>query len=297
MPQQVGAGEGRIMKNRPKKELMTEEEYSLLRDLVNRKFGILLKGDKRLTLHAKVSHRLTILGLESYSDYYSYIMSDATGDELFALASHVTNNETYFFREQNQLEVFACILRDIKKQKEHDRHSIRILSVASSSGEEAYSLNMIIQEKGLFVWDWDIAITGIDIDKNALQKAKEACYPRNSFRSLNGNKPLVDKYFVEDGERYRLKRFLTKDVDFRHGNILEEATFGEFDCVDVIFCRNVFIYMSDDAIEKIIKNFHKCISDKGYLFIGSSESLIQKTNLFLPEHCDGSIVYRKNVGK
>jgi chemotaxis protein methyltransferase CheR len=154
---------------------------------------------------------------------------------------------------------------------------------------------MIIQEKGLSVWDWDIPITGIDIDKNALQKAQEACYSRNSFRALNGNKSMVDKYFIEDGERYRLKRFLTKNVEFRHGNMLDEATFEEFDSVDVIFCRNVFIYMSDDAIERIIKNFHKCISDKGYLFIGSSESLIQKTNLFLPEHNDGSIVYRKNV--
>lgn len=285
------------MEIRSKRELMTEEEYSLLRDLVNRKFGILIKGDKRLTLHTKVSHRLSILGLTSYSDYYSYIMSDPTGNELFALASHVTNNETYFFREQAHLEAFGDILRDIKKQKENGRHRIRILSVASSSGEEAYSLNMIIQEKGLFVWDWEISITGIDIDKNAIQKAKEACYSKNSFRSLNGNKLMVDKYFVEDGERYRLKRFLTKNVEFMHGNILDAATFEGFDSVDIIFCRNVFIYMSDDAIEKIIKNFHNCISDKGYLFIGSAESLIQKTNLFLPEHSEGCIVYRKNIGE
>jgi chemotaxis protein methyltransferase CheR len=291
----LGPGEDKIMEIRSKKELMTEEEYSKLRDLITREFGILLKGDKRLTLHTKVSHRLGILGLASYTDYYSYIMSDPTGGELFALASHVTNNETYFFREQNQLEVLAGILRDIKKQKENERHRIRILSVASSSGEEAYSMNMIIQEKGLFVWDWDISITGIDIDKNAIQKAREACYSINSFRSLNGNKSLVDKYFVGDGERYRLKRFLARNVEFRHGNMLDAATFEGFDSVDVIFCRNAFIYMSDDAIGKIIKNFHKCISDKGYLFIGSSESLIQKTNLFLPEHCEGSIVYRKNV--
>lgn len=281
---------------RSKKELMTEEEYSLLRDLVNRKFGIQLKGDKRLTLHTKVSHRLSILGLDSYSDYYSYIISDPTGDELFTLASHVTNNETYFFREQAQLAVFADILRDIKKRKENERHCIKILSVASSSGEEAYSLNITIQEKGLFVWDWNIEITGIDIDKNAVLKAREACYSRNSFRALNGNRELVNKYFIDDGERYRLKRFLTKNVQFRHGNILDEATFGGFDQVDVIFCRNVLIYMSDDAIERIIRNFYKSISNEGYLFIGSSESLIQKTNLFLPEYVDGVIVYRKNAG-
>ena len=137
------------MEIRSKKELMTEEEYALLRDLVNKKFGIMLKGDKRLTLHARVSHRLSILGLQSYSAYYEYIMSDPTGDELYALASHVTNNETYFFREQGQIEAVAEILRDIKKRKEEERHLVKILSVASSSGEEAFSLNIAIQEKGL----------------------------------------------------------------------------------------------------------------------------------------------------
>ncbi len=283
------------MEIRSKKELMTEEEYSLLRDLINKEFGILLKGDKRLTLHARVSHRLSILGFETYSDYYNYIMSDPTGDELYALASHVTNNETYFFREQSQFEAFAEILRDIKRQKEEERHMVKILSVASSSGEEAYSLNMIIQEKGLFVWDWDYFITGIDIDKNAVQKAREACYSKNSFRSINGNKKMVDKYFVEDGERYRLKKFLTRNVDFRHANILDEAAFEGFDLVDVIFCRNVFIYMSDEAVEKVIGHLHKHIADGGYLFIGASESLIQRTNLFLPEHHNGIIVYRKNI--
>jgi chemotaxis protein methyltransferase CheR len=284
------------MKIRSKKELMTEEEYSLLQDLVNNEFGILLKGDKRLTLHAKISHRLSILGLETYKDYYDHIMSDRTGEELSTLASHVTNNETYFFREQAQIEVFADILRDIKKEKEEARHLIKILSVASSSGEEAYSLNIIMQERGLFIWDWDIKITGMDIDKNAIQKAREACYSGNSFRALNGNKALVDKYFIKEGDRFRLRKFLTRNVEFRHENVIGEHAFDGFDPVDVIFCRNVLIYMSDEAIEKTIKNLHSCIADGGYLFIGSSESLIQRTNLFLPEHINGVIVYRKNVG-
>ena len=78
-------------------------------------------------------------------------------------------------------------------------------------------------------------------------------------------------------------------------NIIGEHAFDGFDSIDVIFCRNVLIYMSDDAIEKTIKNLHRCISDGGYLFIGSSESLIQRTNLFLPEYINGVIVYRKNV--
>ena len=274
---------------------MTEEEYSLLKELVGREFGIQLKGDKRLTLHTKVSHRLSILGFATYREYYEFIVSDPTREELFIFASHITNNETYFFREKPQLDLFSGLLHEIKiANQKQNRNTLRVLSLASSSGEEAYSLNIIIQESGLFVWDWDIRTTGIDIDRNAIKKAREACYTKNSFRALNGS-GYVDKYFSVDGDRYTLRRSLTANVEFRHGNLLESGSYEGLSQVDTIFCRNVLIYMSDEAIEKIVQNFYHCLSDTGYLFIGSSESLIQKTNLFFPEYKDGVIVYRKNI--
>lgn len=277
------------------KQVMTLEEYGLLKGLIDREFGITLKGDKRFTLHTKVSHRLPILGLKSYSDYYDFLTSDSSRNELFVLASHLTNNETYFFREKPQLKAFSEILREIKKDKQrNNQKSLNILSLASSSGEEAYTLNMLIQESGLFIWDWDVRITGIDIDKNAIKKAGEACYGKNSFRA-NGNMDFINKYFMPDGERYTLKKSLTKNVEFRHGNLLESDSFDGIREIDVIFCRNVFIYMSDTAIDTVIGNLHNCISDDGYLFVGSSESLIQRTALFLPEYVNGIIVYRKNA--
>ncbi|MDA8106157.1 MAG: protein-glutamate O-methyltransferase CheR [Nitrospiraceae bacterium] len=279
-----------------KKEVMTEEDFSLLRDLVRREFGVLLKGDKRLTLHAKVSHRLGILGLGSYREYYDYILSDPSKDELYTLASHITNNETYFFRERVQLDVFLDLLKEIKREKQRRRQNrLRILSVASSSGEEVYTLNIIVQESGLFAWDWDVLITGIDINRNAVRKAQEACYSQNSFRSLNGDAGIAKKYFTADKDRFRLRKFFKKNVEFRHGNILDRNAFGGLCPVDVVFCRNALIYMSDEAIAKIVGNFFDCIDERGYLFVGSSESLIQRTNLFLPEYVDGIIVYRKNA--
>lgn len=278
-----------------KKDLMTEEEYSLLRDLINKEFGILLKGDKRLMLHTKVSHRLHILGLRSYRDYYNFIIADSSREELFTLASHITNNETFFFREKAQLDLFADLLTEIKKERQKKNQNIlKILSLASSSGEEAYSLNIIIQESGLFAWGWDVKIIGIDIDRIAIKKAREACYTDTSFR-LNGNIEFVNKYFVADGNQRILRKPYAKNVEFRHGNIVDYNSFIGLDAVDVIFCRNVLIYMSDDAMEKIILNLYNSLSDTGYLFIGSSESLIQRTDLFVPEYTKGIIVYRKNV--
>ena len=278
-----------------KQTLMTEVEFSLLRDLLHREFGIFLKGDRRLTLHTKISHRLSILGLSTYRQYYDYIMTDSTKEELYNFISHITNNETYFFREKTQLDVFSELLQDIKREKQQrNENKLRIASLASSSGEEAYTLNILVQESGLFVWDWDTKIMGIDVDRNAIKKAKEACYTGNSFRSMNGNAAYVEKYFDVEKGRYVLRRSLTKNVEFKQGNILDRNTFEGIGPIDVIFCRNVLIYMSDDAIIKIAGNFYDCLSDTGYLFVGSSESLIQKTNLFVPEYKNGIIVYRKN---
>ena len=279
-----------------KKDLMSEDEFKLLRDLIHNEFGIFLKGDKRLTLHTKVSHRLSILGLQTYRQYYDYIMADSTKEELYVFVSHITNNETYFFRENTQLGVFSELLQDIKREKQQrNENKLRIVSLASSSGEEAYTLNILVQESGLFVWDWDTKIIGIDVDRNAIEKAKEACYTGNSFRAMNGNTTYVNKYFVVEKGRYVLRRSLMKNVEFRLGNIIDRNTFEGLGPIDVIFCRNVLIYMSDEAIIKLAGNFYESLSDTGYLFIGSSESLIQKTNLFVPEYKNGVIVYRKNV--
>jgi chemotaxis protein methyltransferase CheR len=278
------------------REVMSEEDFCLLRELVRREFGILLKGDKRLTLHARISHRLEILGLGTYRDYYDYLLSGSSKEELYTFASHITNNETYFYRERTQLDVFSDLLREIKKEKQkRGQNRLSILSVASSSGEEAYTVNIIVQGSGLFVWDWDVSITGIDINRNAIRKAEEASYSQNSFRPLNGNEEILKKHFVRDDGRYLLKKFLKKNVEFRHGNILDAGAFSGLMPADVIFCRNVLIYMSDEAIKKIVENFYECLDDRGYLFVGSSESLIQRTNLFLPEYVNGVIVYRKNT--
>lgn len=279
-----------------KKDLMSEDEFKLLRDLIHNEFGIFLKGDKRLTLHTKVSHRLSILGFQTYRQYYDYLMSDPTKEELYIFVSHITNNETYFFRENTQLGVFSELLQDIKREKQQrNENKLRIVSLASSSGEEAYTLNILVQESGLFVWDWDTKIIGIDVDRNAIEKAKEACYTGNSFRAMNGNAAYIDKYFDVEKGRYVLRRSLMKNVEFKLGNIIDKNTFEGIGPIDVIFCRNVLIYMSDEAIIKLAGNFYDCLSDTGYLFVGSSESLIQKTNLFVPEYKNGIIVYRKNV--
>ncbi len=274
---------------------MTDEEYNLLKNLIHREFGIELKGDKRLTLHTQLSHRLAILDLPTYKDYYDLIVSDPSREELFNLMSHCTNNETYFQREAARIDVFAGLLTELKKNKQkNNENRIRILSAGCSTGEEVYTLNIMLMESGLFAWGWDIDLIGVDVSRRALKKAMDAAYTKNSFRPLNGNEEFSKKYFDRKGDLYVLKKPYRANVEFRHGNVFDPASLADIGVVDAIFCRNVLIYMSDDAIRRIAENFYLHLMDDGYLFIGSSESLLNKTELFIPEYREGAVIYRKN---
>jgi chemotaxis protein methyltransferase CheR len=274
---------------------MTEEEYALFRRLLDREFGIILKGDKRLTLHAKLSHRLDLLGITSYRDYYDLVTSGPEREELFHFVSHITNTETYFMREAGRLSLFTSLLSEVKRHRQkRNQNKVTIFSAGCSTGEEVYTLNITLMESGLFAWGWDVRIIGLDVNRSALRRAKNASYSKNSFRGLNGDEEFSRKYFDRKEGLYILKKPYRSNVEFRHGNILDPACLDGVDDIDILFCRNVFIYMSDEAMGRIAGNFYNHLADEGYLFIGSSESLLNKTELFKPEYREGSIVYRKN---
>lgn len=278
-----------------KDQLMSMREYGLLKGLILQELGIEIKGDIRLTLHIKLSQRLKILGLSSYSEYHDFIMGDQTREELYVMASHITNNETFFLREMAQIDVFLELLKDIKRLRHIKKNQkIRILSVPCSSGEEPYSLRISIMESGLFVWGWDVEIVGMDIDKRALAKAENAVYNQNSFRGINGAPGFMQKHFESNEGLFTLRRPYREKVSFTHGNIIKPESFSGMEPFDVIFCRNVLIYMSDDALRRAVENFHGVMADDGYLFVGSSESLIGRTEMFLPHYVQGIVVYRKN---
>jgi len=279
-----------------KSPCMTEDEYALFRDLIEKEVGIVMKGDKRLTLHTKLSHRLSVLDIRSYRDYYDSIISDPTKEEFYSLIAHITNNETYFQREIGRITLVAGLLNDIKRhrQKKNPKR-VTFLSAGCSTGEEAYTLKIMLMESGLFAWGWEVNVVGIDVSRSALKKARNAVYTKNSFRILDGTDEFSRKYFDRKNDQYVLKPIYRSEVEFRHGNILDPASWEGIQDVDVILCRNVLIYMSDDAIGRITENFHHRLADEGYLLVGSSESLLNKTDLFVPECREGLILYRKNL--
>jgi len=209
------------------------------------------------------------------------------------MISHLTNNETYFFREAPQLQVFADpILKALKERKAAaGERTLRVLSAGCSTGEEVHTLAMIIHDSGQFFWGWDVQVFGMDVDAAALEKARRGLYFHNSFRSLNP--ALMDRHFVGEGTGAQVREAIRRLVRLRQGNLLDPASYEGLRPLDAVFCRNVLIYFSDAAILKVVRLFHEALAPGGYLFLGHAESLSRITDLFTPIRFQGAIVYQK----
>ena len=273
---------------------MSEEEFRLLRDFIHEQFGLYFEDTQRGSLRSRLAGRLASLGLASFEDYYHYLrFGPQRAEERERMASHLTNNETYFYREAPQLQVFAdAVLKSLKDRKAaRGERRLAVLSAGCSSGEEAYTLAMILFDSGLFFWNWDVQVTGMDVDRAALEKAARAVYHPNSFRSL---RPAVtEKHFIAEPAGARVKDAIRKVVHFRPGNIVDPESYDGLAPLDVIFCRNVLIYFSDAMILKVMKLFHAARAPGGYLFLGHAESLSRITDLFTPIRFQGAMVYQK----
>ena len=275
---------------------LSEEEFRLLRDFIHERFGLFFDTNQRASLRTRLGARLAQLDLGSFEDYYHYLrFGPQRQEEVLRMISHLTNNETYFYRENPQLQVFAdTVLKAVKERKARtDDRTLRVLSAGCSTGEEVYTLAMILYDSGQFFWNWDVQVIGMDVDLAALEKAKRGVYHHNSFRSMSP--ALLDRHFVKVPGGTQVKEAVRKMVRFRHGNIVEPGSYEGMPPADVVFCRNVLIYFSDAMILKVVRLFHQTLVPGGYLFLGHAESLSRITDLFTPIRFQGAMVYQKGA--
>jgi chemotaxis protein methyltransferase CheR len=273
---------------------LSEEEFRLLRDFIHEQFGLFFDESHRASLRGRLTPRLALLGLATFEDYYRYLrFAPDRAEEQQRMVSHLTNNETYFFREQPQLNVFAShVLREIKERKSRaGARSLSILSAGCSTGEEPLTLAMILFDSGQFFWGWDVHVTGLDVDGPALEKARRGLYHQNSLRAVTP--PLLERHFTSDASGVRVRESSRRSVSFRAGNLLEPSSYHGLQPLDVIFCRNVLIYFSDGAVQRAVSLFHEALAPGGYLFLGHAESLARVTSAFVPIRFQGAIVYQK----
>jgi chemotaxis protein methyltransferase CheR len=273
---------------------LSEEEFRLLRDFVHERFGLYYDESQRASLRARLAPRLDLLGLHSFEDYHRYLrFAPERAEEQQRMVSHLTNNETYFFREQPQLEVFGGhVLRTLKERKTRTGEKrLHVLSAGCSTGEEPLTLGMILFDSGQFFWGWDVRVTGLDVDGAALDKARRAVYHQGSLRTVTP--ALMERHFVQEGASVRVKDSSRRSVSFRAGNLLDPASYHELAPLDVVFCRNVLIYFSDAAVQRAVSLFHQVLAPGGYLFLGHAESLARVSSAFVPIRFQGAIVYQK----
>lgn len=247
----------------------------LLRDLVHERTGIYFEADRLDTMLDKLRERALHHRCRSYLDYYYILKYEEKGaDEWLRVMDAFSVQETYFWREASQIQ---ALVEEVVPQWFAARSSpLRIWSAACASGEEPYSIVMALREAGL--GHLPIEINASDASEAALARARLGVYRERSFRALPA--ALRDKYFTPVADGWRLDPAIAARVSFQRANLVATSEISDLARAQVIFCRNVFIYFSPEAIGRTVQTFATRMEDGGHLFVGSSESLLKLTAEF-----------------
>ncbi len=267
---------------------MTQEEYLLLNELISGRFGISFPEARRQLLESRLRPRLEALRLRRFWDYYLHLQCDFNG-ERYRLAELVTNNETYFFREPQQLEALFGEALGLAVRG----GALRILSAGCSSGEEPYTLGILARANFHRLLGTSVQIEAIDIDPSRLAMAEAAEYGRTALRTLEPD--AIERYFAAAAPgRWLLKPLYRSGVRFAWGNLLDLSTLAAPAAgYDAIFCRNVFIYFSESALRQAVRNFAALLRPGGLLFLGASESIIGLSECFETLRLGRTLVYQR----
>lgn len=260
---------------------LTDEEFNLISWLIHERFGIKLGEQKRTLIVGRLQKVLLSGEFNSFKEYFNHVLQDSTGRALLTLADRISTNYTFFFREKEHFDfLLATVLPQIFDMlKKKGSRDLRLWCAGCSSGEEPYSLAMVICEYfGHELSNLDIGILATDISDSALKEASAGVYPAERMSQL----PLVyrQRYFspLKDGS-WVVKKSLKDLVLYRRLNLMrQEYPFkGRF---QVIFCRNVMIYFDKATQQALVERFHRYLEPGGFLFIGHSESIDRSTGLF-----------------
>lgn len=250
---------------------ITDQEFSQLSNYIKVNYGIILREEKRSLVTGRLHNVLIHNNFSDFSEYFEYIISDKTGHAATTLINKITTNHTFFMRESDHFFYFRDIVLNyfVSKIKNRD---LRIWSAGCSSGEEPFTLAMILDEFfGQEKLQWDTKVLATDISDRVLQEAEKGVYNNEKIVTL----PLCwrNKYFKKlDSENSSLIDRIKSDVIYRKFNLMEDY-FPFKKKFHVIFCRNVMIYFDQKTKCDLVNKFYDLTESGGYLFIGHSESL------------------------
>jgi chemotaxis protein methyltransferase CheR len=287
---------------------ITEAEYKLLQTLVYQECGMYFDERRAHFLQDRLQRRLKICGLETFYSYYRLLTSYQGKQELSALVENLTVNETSFFRNKPQLDLFQKkILEDLLRHKQERRDwTLRLWSAGCSTGQEAYTIAMLVCDalayyylrnplpfdmptpKPLIPPPWKVEILASDINYSVLRAAQEGIYSENQMEAVDY--PYRLRYFDKNSVGYAVKSPLKELVHFDFHNLKTEFLPQRN---DVILCRNVMIYFDEAEQKRLIDKFHRCLNPEGYLFIGHAESLFGLSDQYRMIHENNGTAYQR----
>jgi len=267
---------------------LTDKTFDSFKKLIYRETGIFMRDSKRILVSNRLRKRVTALKLKGYDDYYRYLTSTAEGKkEIPNFVDALSTNETYFYRGDKQFEALKQVILPglFKKQSK-----IKVWSAACSTGEEPYTICIVILETAGTSWKGEIEIIATDVNTEVIERAKEGVYSGRTLKFVSDE--LLKRYFDDLGnKKYGVQKILKEKIRFKCHNLLKDGPPATG--FDIIFCRNVMIYFDRETQKSIVDNsFYKAIKDDGYLFIGHSESLMGKSERFKYVHVNKAPIYR-----
>jgi chemotaxis protein methyltransferase CheR len=274
-------------------------EDKLLQDfveLVSKHTGLYVRDQDHEAFCKKISTRISLQGLAEPEGYFQMLKMDNAESrrEWKELIGLLTTGESYFFRDKGQLSLIQNrILPELIKHKEKDR-SLRIWSAGCSTGEEPYSIAIILNERLMDYKNWNLLILGTDVNEESIRKAEGGVYTPWSFRMLDTH--LQRRYFKRQKETWKLDEEIQKMVKFSQCNLVKDrfpSWSSEIHDMDIILCRNVFIYFTAETISSVVEKFADTLNDGGYLITGHGELQTQALKRFKTRVSDEQVVYQK----
>ena len=269
------------------------DEFLAFREYIHEKSGMYFPEAKMYLVKNRLANRMKELGIKSYKDYFYMIKYDTTMKEFNMLMNLLTTNETSFFRNLPQLKAFSdeVLPMILKDKKNMNNKNLRIWSAGCSTGEEPYTIVMLLMDKIPDIASYNIDLIANDISENVLHAARKGIYHELSLRTTP--KQYIDKYFTKTGNVYKISDEVKKMVKFSQINLTDQLKMSLIKNVDIIFCRNVTIYFSDEVKRKITKFYYNSLVKGGYYFIGHSESLHGISKAFKLVYLKNGLVYKK----
>ena len=263
----------------------------LLRDLIVQKTGVFFGEAKLDMLEERLDEVVAARGVPSLLDYYYLLRYDPDAASAWGeLMDRLAVPETYFWRQAEQIEALSDVVLPRYLATRPGR-PLRVWSAACCSGEEPLSIAMALEEGGWF-GRMHIEIVGSDASAALVARARAGLYGERSLRNLTPERRA--RYFTAEGAAWRIDPALHARVRWATANLLDEAESGPLARSDVVFCRNVFIYFSDDAIRKVSAMLAARMPADGYLFLGASESLMRLGSDFVMDEVGSAFAYTKS---